>query len=113
MAKRRSSKTISVVQAQQFNESMRQLLAVSDDAVARLEEAGAEEFVCTNYRQAVQAFSAIVKYVRDFAGASSTAAIETDLERILESAATSRTEATADVAALESTVLAKPKKKKN
>lgn len=77
--------TVTIEESERFNVALRKLPDLSEDAVARLRESGAEEFVCSNYRQALQGVASITKYVRDFAGASSTAAIEAEVNSILSS----------------------------
>lgn len=83
-------KTITVDFAKQFNQALRDLLEISDEAVARLDASGSKEFVCTNYRQAINSLEHIVRYVRDFAGSSTTATVESNIATILEDFSDSR-----------------------
>lgn len=91
-----AEKKITIDLAKRFNLAMRQLLERSEEAVERLEEGGATEFVCTNYRQAVMSFAFVAKYVRDFAGSATTAAIENDIAAILDSVTPPKLQQVAD-----------------
>ncbi len=85
------SKTVSIELAERLHTALRQLLDISDSGMETLKANGSEEFVCSNYKQAVQGMSAIAKYVRDFAGAATTAEIEHELRSLEELVTTRKT----------------------
>lgn len=80
-----AEKRVTIELAKTFNAAIREMIAVSEDAVDRLEKSGSTDFLCSNYRQAVMGAGFIAKYVRDFAGSAATASIESDIAAILES----------------------------